>query len=427
MREEILFEWNPWWSDDFELDAVEREKKSEVEKWLDRPEVIGLTGVRRSGKTTLMHMVIEDLLEDVDEENILFVKCDDERVDEENIIEEARSTYRELFDPEGRTYLFLDEVQSQENWSRTVKRIYDLEKDEKVFVTGSRVLKKELSDALAGRFARFDIYPFSFREFLEAKNQGIEDRKDAIMKADKLKHLLREFVEWGGFPEIVLEQDDELKKELLKFYSDTILYRDVVERSDVQNTNAVEKLKNYSLANVSNLANYSKIAGNLDVSDDTISKYLKAMEEAYFVFSMPIFAYSVKKQHRNPKKLYCIDTGIRNAAGFRFSEDIGRLYENAVFIHLKRQGRDPYYWKSGKGREIDFVIQEEQQIQQIIQVSYDFEDAEERELQGMKKGVEELEPEKATIVTDDSRENIEYEGTEVEVIPLREWLLPGQD
>lgn len=418
-----MFDWNPWWEEDFEIDAVDREVRSSVEKWLDRPEVIALTGARRSGKTTFLHIIIEELLEDVPKENILFVKCDDERVSEENVIEAARSQHREIFNPDGRTYLFLDEVQSQDNWFETVKRIYDLEDQEKIVLTGSRVLKEELSSSLAGRFARFDVYPFSFGEFLKARHEEVEDRKEALSKSEKLKYLLRQYVEWGGFPEIVLEEEEELKEELLNFYSDTILYRDVVERKQVQNTRAIEQLKTYALANISNLANYDKIAGSMNISNDTVSKYLKAMEEAYFVFSMPVFAYSVKKQHRNPKKLYCLDTGIRNAAGFRFSDDVGRLYENLVFIQLKREGFDPYYWKSGDGKETDFVVQDDQEVKKAIQVSYGFENAEDREIGSINESIQELDPEEAIIITKDVRKEIEVAGMTVSVVPLWEWLL----
>lgn len=422
MEEEILFDWNPWWGEkEFSTDSVEREQQDEIQKWMDRPEVIVLTGARRSGKTTLLYMTIEDLLKETDSENILFIKCDDERVDG-NIIKEAREKHREIFNPDGRTYLFLDEVQSQEEWDKTVKRIYDLEED-KIILTGSRVLKQELSEALAGRFARFDIYPFSFREFLKAKEADIKDKKTGLQQNKQVKHYLREYLEWGGFPEIVLEKDEELKKQLLKFYSDTILYRDVIEHSNIQKTDKVEKLKSYTLSNFTNLSNYTKIGENLNIDSETVSTYIKAMEDAYFIFPMPIFSYSVKKQQRNPKKLYTIDNGIRNAAGFRFSKDIGRMYENTVFIELKRRGKTPYYWKNQDGKETDFLTHENQEIKQIIQVSYNYPNAEKREIEATKKAIEKHQPQKTLILTHQTRKQIQHKNHQIQVKPLWEWLI----
>lgn len=421
MREELLFDWNPWWNNGFEPDAVERDRYGEVETWLERDEVVALTGARRSGKTTLLHITVQELLDEVPAENILFVKCDDDRVQDENVIQAARETYRELFDPAGKTYLFLDEVNAQDGWAETVKRVYDLG-DEKIFVTGSRLLQQELGTHLAGRFARLDVYPFSFQEFLRANGEEVADRNEAVARSDEMKHLLREYVEWGGFPEIVLEDDEELKEELLQFYADTILYRDVVERSGIQKVGAVERLKTYALANVANPANYSSVADVLDVAADTVSDYLAAMEAAYFVFPVPVFSYSVKKQHRNPKKLYCIDTGIRNAAGFRFSEDIGRLYENAVFIELKRRGHDPYYWKDGQGREVDFVVQDGEDVTGLFQVSYDFKEAEGREMAGMRAGLDEFDVDEGYVLTNDTRRTVDEGENTIHVLPLWEWL-----
>ncbi|NIQ06342.1 MAG: ATP-binding protein, partial [Candidatus Korarchaeota archaeon] len=116
-----------------------------------------------------------------------------------------------------------------------------------------------------------------------------------------------------------------------------ILYRDVVQRSGIQKVDKIEKLKNFLLANLSNLLNYNNIAHQLNVSTDTISSYVREMERAYYIFPVPIFSYSLKKQQVNPKKIYCVDNGLRNVTGFRFSRDIGRLYENTVFLHLKRR------------------------------------------------------------------------------------------
>ncbi|NIQ06343.1 MAG: AAA family ATPase, partial [Candidatus Korarchaeota archaeon] len=198
MREDVLVEWNPWWEEEFELEFVDRNILERIKKWIGRREVIALTGARRSGKTTLMYIIIKNLLDESTPENILFVKCDDERV-EEPIIEGAIEKHTELFNPKGRRFLFLDEVQNAKDWDKTVKRIYDLHENIKVCLSGSRILKNKISASLAGRSAYFSIFPFSFGEFLRSKELKVETKIDALAKKRDIKYYLRRYLEFGAF------------------------------------------------------------------------------------------------------------------------------------------------------------------------------------------------------------------------------------
>ena len=421
MDEEIFVEWNPWWTDDFEFDYIHRDIQKRIKQWLKRKEIIPITGCRRAGKTTLMYITINNLLKQVKKENILFIKCDDERVDEENLIEKVREKHKEMFNPQGRTYIFLDEIQEIKNWEKTIKRIYDLDEKIKIFLSGSRLLKSELSSALAGRFIYFDVYPFSFSELLKAKGIKWKNRAELLSKKSKIKYHLREYLKWGGFPEIILEDDEEKKKELLRFYSDSILYRDVIKRSDINKPEKVEKLKNYLLSNFTNMLNYSRIAEHLGVSSDTISSYIHHMQESYFFFQLPIFSYSIKKQQFNPKKIYCIDNGIRNSVGFKFSDDLGRLYENTVFLELYRKYDEVYYWRH-QDIEVDFLVKENNSVEKLIQVCYDVSKAGEREEKSLIQGLEKFNLKKGIIITGDTRKEVEIKGKKIEYIPLWEWL-----
>ncbi len=429
MDEEILLEWNPWWNREFNPEYVERDKWEEIKPWIKRKEVISLTGTRRSGKTTMMYITIKKLLENqgVPPENILFIKCDDERV-EEPVIEQAQEKYSELMNPEGRTYLFLDEVQNTERWDETVKRIFDLNKDKvKIFLSGSRLMKKEISSTLAGRSTYFNMYPFSFKEILKAKGIDAEGNLEKLSENKAIKHALREYLEWGGFPEVVLEEEEEMKKELLGFYSDTILYRDVIEKSSVNKPEKVEKLKNYLLPNISNLLSYNRIGKHLGISTDTVAKYLNEMEKAHYIFQMPVFSYSIKKQQARPKKIYCIDPGLRNSTGFRFRQDAGMLYENIVFLDLKRRGNEVYYWKDSKGRETDFLVKKDRDIEKAIQVCYDFEEAEEREINSLLSSLKEFDLDQGIIITG-SQEKVKKEnGKKIRLISLWKWLLRAEE
>jgi len=429
MDEEILLEWNPWWEEEFSPKYVERDKWEEIKPWIKRKEVISLTGTRRSGKTTLMYIAIKKLLKEfqIPRKNILFIKCDDERI-EEPIIEKARGKHSELMNPEGRTYLFLDEAQNAKDWNKTVKRIYDLNEEEiKIFLSGSRLMEKEISSTLAGRSSYFNMYPFSFREILKARKIDLESELDKISKQKTIKHILREYIEWGGFPEVVLEEEEDMKKELLRFYSDTILYRDVIERSSINKPQKIEKLKNYLLTNLTNLLSYNKIGKHLGISTDTAERYVSEMEKAHYIFQVPIFAYSIKKQQTRPKKIYCVDNGLKNAIGFRFSRDVGKLYENAVFLDLKRNKKEVYYWKDEKGKEVDFLVSEGDEIKRAIQVCYDFEKAEARETKALFSCLEKFNLDQGVVVTGEYEGKKDYKGKEIRCIPLWKWLLRTLD
>ena len=144
MKEEILYEWNPWWTKEFKSNAVKRDIYDKVNQWLKRKEIIVLLGARRSGKTTLMYLLIERL---TDKSKVLFIKADDERIKKENLIEDALETYYKLKNPEKKPfYLFIDEIQELNGWQKTIKRIYDMQ-DVKVCLSGSKahLLKEELS------------------------------------------------------------------------------------------------------------------------------------------------------------------------------------------------------------------------------------------------------------------------------------------
>ncbi len=424
MDEEILIQWNYWWTSDRrrEDDYVHRDLLDEVEWWLDRREAIPIIGCRRAGKTTILSMTICHLLRSVPKENILFIKCDDERVPHTDLIDRARSKHQELFNPSGRIYIFLDEIQALDRWPQTIKRIYDLERETKVLMSGSTLFTGDLATALAGRYVAFDLYPFSFAEFLRANGLEPTNRTAMLAETATIRHLLREYLYWGGFPEVVLEPDEAKKRTLLRFYSDSILYRDVIAHGGITKPATVEKLKSYLLANFTNLLNYSTIAEHLAVAADTVTAYLAQMEASFFIFAVPLFAYSVKKQQINPKKIYCIDNGLRNAAGFKFSRDLGRLYENAVFLELKRRGGEIYYWRDRKG-EVDFCIKRGDTITDMIQVCSNIETAGEREEDALLRGMERFEVERGTVITGDTRTVMEHGSKTIRYLPLWEWLL----
>lgn len=431
MKKEILVEWNPWWEKELGLTLVERELIKNIEKWLERKEILGFLGVRRSGKTSLMYLLINKMGPAISRRNILFIKCDDERVAKENLIADAIKTYKELINPKGKIFVFIDEVQEVEKWESTLKRIYDLEKNTKIFVSGSNfsMLKEDLAYKLAGRIAYFEVYPFSFKEFLSTKLTA-GDRISTLSRKEEIKHYLFEYMEYGGFPEIVLEKNQDFKKQLLQFYFDTIIYRDMIKRRSIRNAAKMEKMVNFLLQNVSNPVNFNRVGKNILLSTDTVGEYAKYLQDAFLIFSVPVFSYSVKAQEVNPKKIYCIDSGIRNIKGFRFSDDYGRIAENIVFIELKRRNfSNPsariFYWHDKKQKEVDFLLMDNLKIGEAIQVCWDIKDlnVKSREIGGLLAAMDEFHLKSSLVITED------YEGEEIignkkiNYMPLWLWLL----
>ncbi len=430
MQSDVLGEWNPWWEKKPEFGLVERDIKDEILKWLERKEIIGILGVRRGGKTSLLYLIIKHLLNSADKRNILFIKCDDDRVEKKGLIEKSIEMYKELLNPKGRVFIFIDEVQEVPEWESTLKRIYDLEKNVKFFISGSNfsALKEDLTYKLAGRLAYFDLYPFSFREMLKMK-MNINEKIFSLSKKREIKHFLLQYIEFGGFPEIVLEGDEMKKRQLLQFYYDTIVYRDVIKRRGVRNATNMERMINYFLQNISNKTNFSAVGKTVSLSTDSVVEYTKYLQDAFFIFSIPLFSHSVKKQEINPKKIYCIDTGMRNVKGFRFSEDFGRLAENTAFIEIKRrESANPlsevFYWE-GEKCEVDFVLKEGIKVKELIQVCWDIENKEtkKREVGGLLEALKHFRLKKGLIITENFEGQEKVNGKTIEYIPLWKWLL----
>ncbi len=436
MEQEVLAEWNPWWAGKQATGLVERELLPEVSRWIGRKEIVGILGVRRGGKSSLFRLIINELQKTHTAKNILFIKGDDDRVGKKDLISDAISSYRELMNPKGKIFVFVDEVQEIDEWEATLKRMYDLEQNVKLFISGSNfsVHKEILSFKLAGRIAYFDLYPFSFSEYLKLHLKVDLTKKAALLsKKHEISHLLLKYLEFGGFPEVVLETDEKRKTQLLQYYYDTIVYRDIIKRRGVRSPEKMERVINYFLQNISNRSNFTKIAKQSMLSTDTVVEYSKYLQEAFLVFNVPMFAYSVKQQEVNPKKTYCIDTGMRNVKGFRFSKDYGRLIENLVFIELKRRNSanplaEIYYFSSKEG-EVDFVLKQGSEVKALIQVCWNFEDEEVmvRELKGLKAAMSELKMKEGLLITKEqlSGKILETEDKRIRFMPLWKWLLEG--
>lgn len=417
MKIEHLDSWNPWWSTKEVpaiLKGIPRPINPMIYRALQEREIVVLTGVRRSGKSTLMYQMIASLLEKYKPSQIFYVNLDDESLKGETL-ESLYTFYRGQKNPNEFSFVFLDEIQNMDNWEKFIKKYYDLKEKVKFIVSGSSaaLLKGEYASLLTGRNLTFTIFPLSFKEYLDFSHINYNGLT-ATVKAQVLYELNR-YLEYGGFPEIYFKEK-ELKIILLKQYFEDIIYKDIVKRYNV-NAKKITELAVYLLTNSGNSFTMRKIRNFTGLSFDSIKDYISYIEEAHIAVIVDYLSYSLKERSQLPKKSYSLDNGLRNSVCFRFSSDMGKLAENCVCINLLRREKEIYYWK-GKG-EVDFVVKEKDNSLIAVNVSYS-DEIHARELQSLAEFRQIFKKVKECIViTRDYEDNKEG----VLFIPLWKWLL----
>jgi predicted AAA+ superfamily ATPase len=394
----------------------------------DTGKIVSLIGVRRSGKTYMFFHMIERLRRRVPNENIVYINFEDDRLfpiglkDLDGLVE----AYFELY-PHKRgekLYWFLDEVQNIEGWERFVRRIYDT-LNLQLFVTGSssRLLSSEIATSLRGRTIVYEIFPFSFKEYLLAKE--IEVNFHSSSSLSYIRNAFNAYLEEGGFAE-TFGQSKDVQKRILKDYMDLIVYRDVIERHAIKNHALLKHLIKYLFVNMGTLISFNKLYNTYKsmgykLGKDTLYEYVAYLQEAYTVFAIPIHRSSVREEQRNPKKLYAVDNGFKRLFDASLSKDFSKLYENLAFLHLHRQSDEVYYYK-GK-QEVDLYANLDGGT--LVNVSYEIEASAtlERELSALREGMEYFGLNRAYLVTAEREEILTVDGKEIEVVPLWKWLL----
>lgn len=411
---------NPWWfGKKFDAGIPRLEYYSNLLKFLKTKEISLILGARRTGKSTLLYQLIKIL--NVSPESVLFINLDEplfqSRSDDpeflRNLIEEYTLQRKDV----KKFYVFIDEIQNYDYWVQTLKMSHDTSSNLKFILTGSTstLISDRMSTRLSGRYFSTIIYPLSFREFLDFNSTG-------KLRIVEKKQYLQKYLKYGSFPRVVLEKDVSLKRETLKNYFQTIYLKDIIYPYKIKNNKDVFDLLYFILSNAGKAFSYNNVGKILNISDETVKEYLRYAEQAYLLYSVNKFDYSVKKQLANPKKIYCIDTGLVNNLSFQFSENKGRLLENLVFITLRRK-HDAVYYHKGNG-ECDFVIKEGLKITQAIQVTLSLRDpaVRKRELKGLTDAMETYKLKEGLVITEDENESIKIDGKTIHVIPAYDWL-----
>ena len=394
-------------------DFVKRYALDNIAQYLELPHVLIISGLRRSGKSTLLKEIHRYYF---DGETIYYFNFEDERLmdftaSDFNLLYE---TFVELMG-ECKTFFF-DEIQNVTGWELFVRRMHD--RGFKFVITGSNssMLSKELGTRLTGRYIGLELFPFSFNEFLDFHGINVPD---ILLVEDRatIKKQFSDYLQHGGIPEY-LKYDNEL---ILKTLYDNILYKDIFARYRLNDEKTLKELSFYLFSNYGNEISYNKLRIMLGVSINTVKNYIGYLENSYLVFSVPRYDYSVKKQIYSPRKMYAIDTALINATSFKFSRDYGKLLENLVFIELKRRNKDIYYHR--EKNECDFIIREYDTITGAIQVTATLEGTKEREYEGLLEALNTYNLDEGLILTEDEEFEDTYKGKKVVVMPVWKWLL----
>jgi len=358
MMEELLFAQNPHWRGELR-EYVPRKALATLVKYLPLRQVVTISGIRRSGKSTLARMAIRHLIEKegVDPNNILFVNLEQpeflEYRHDPSYLGVIYDHYLRLAAPKGRVYCFFDEIQFFENWQLFIKSRYE-SGEIKFVVTGSNssLLSNDFNTLLSGRALGITLETFDFGEYLGYLEIPHESRMDRLEHRIEIARAKKEFLAWGGFYEVFSQPDETIRREILQAYARNILYQDIVPRYGIRNGETLERLFFHLLSHTGSQLNYTTLAKTFDISDKSVKEYLSYLEEAFLLRRIDRFHTKPGERIRSPKKIYAKDNGFLRIAP-RHSRDLGKALENRVFIDLYI--RDPQLCYLKERYEIDFV------------------------------------------------------------------------
>ena len=295
----ILSSWN-YWGDGLDH-GIKREYKHillELLKGVNK--IVSVTGVRRAGKSYILRQVAKNVSERLGEKNVLYVNFEEVGFDEyldQHFLNKIYHAYLEIVKPEKKPHIFLDEIQEVNGWEKFVRSIH--EKDEaKIVVTGSsaKLMSEELATLLSGRDVRLKIFPLSFPDFLRFKGKEVKNKLDLLKRKTDIMRDLREYLQLGGYPEVVLEENEVKKIEILKRYYDTIIINDVERRFSLRNPMKLEALARFYISNTASLITYRSVSRALNMPIKTVERYSKHLESSCMIFFLKKFSFSVKEQ-----------------------------------------------------------------------------------------------------------------------------------
>lgn len=395
-------------------------------------------GVRRCGKSTLLYQIVDGILKKgVKKENILYMNFFNDRLDPLRhsgpapVLDAYFSLYPEKKGTET-IYCFFDEIQETDGWERFISRMLATEKCQ-IFISGSsaRMLSKEIATQMRGRSLAWELFPFSFAEFLDWKNI---DRTAMTSRTRLLiKKAFDEYFRKGGFPETA-SFTDKLRVMVHQEYFRTIIHRDIAERNDAPHPRAILDLAHRLAGSTASLYSLNRLYAYLRSLEHSVEKHfvpscLEWFEDAYFLFSVKMFDSSVARQNVNPKKIYCVDHALVCSVDSGILVNSGHLLENMVYMNLRRKTDKIFYYRTAHNHETDFVWFDEKGKKNAVQACYSLRDLKtnKREVAGAFEAVRELGIKECTIVTYDEENTITEGRHMVRIVPAWKYLIEGEE
>jgi len=394
---------------------------------------LAFIGVRRSGKTFLMHQVAQDLVGDgVPKESMLHVNFEDDRLAGLTVrdLRLVADVQLEMFPvaAEGERHMFLDELQVVPGWERFARRMID-SPGVHVYVGGSsaRMLAQEIATEMRGRCLPVEVSPFSFREFVRHMGED-PDGPPTTRRQASMQGLFRRFLSEGGFPETIgLAQP--LRVQMLQDYAGVAVQRDVIERHDIRSPEPLRWLVGTLLGSASGLFSANKTYSAMKsqgraISKDSIYSYMRYLEDAFLLFQVERYSDSANVRSANPRKVYAVDQGLVPAFSWRHALSTGALLENTVYCELRRRFSDIHYYRTSSGREVDFACADPSSGPCLFQACAELSaDATlEREMDALLEAMRELRVRTGTVITLSEERIVRAEERTVTFIPAWKWM-----
>lgn len=367
----ILRRWNRW-AEARLHSGVRRDIVTELEPFHHTPEIVALVGPRRAGKTTVLYQLMDALeASGVEQRAMLHLNLEEPVLAPSlgiDLLEHLYRTWRAELFPEGRAYLFLDEIQRIPGWERWVRARNESE-DVKIFVTGSSaaLMAPELATLLTGRHVTFRVLPLSFPEMLRFQQIEVPAQPRLAGEPAPILHALNGYLRWGGFPEVVLAENDRRRELLLQQYFDDILFKDVALRHQIRDLETLRNLAIFLLGQTASLTSLQRLMKIFGITLETARSYCRYLEDAFLLRFVSFYTLKTAERVRRPRKVYAVDLGLRNAVSLTGAPDRGRLMETAVHNALAGARNDGvFYWK-GNG-EVDLAERRGLGIVRLVQV-----------------------------------------------------------
>ena len=417
-------------------------QKREFPKLVDRTlkvsfgkKINAIIGPRRAGKTSYLHQIMREMIKTGrKKEDMIYLNFESTKLFDLNFkeIKEVVEIHKRLFPKTKNPVLFLDEPQNIQNWEKAVRELDD--EGYTIFISGSssKLLSKEIATSLRGRSISYLLLPFSFREFLNLKEFPVS-RLTSSEEKTKILALMDEYLEFGGFPEVVLEQNKDTKLKIIESYLDLTVYKDIVERHGIKDFMLIKWLIKSVASSYTKEISINKIYDTLKsqgrkISKDELYTYASLLNDSLFALYLPKFSWSARK--REPvNKVFLCDTGFVKM--IEIGRDAGKKMENAFYLEMLRRKSpviEHFFWKNVQHEEVDLIVKEGAKITHLIQISKELDNPElkEREIRPLLKASKELKCKNLLVITEDKEGEEEIKNRKMKYIPLWKWLLEGR-